>query len=95
MLAVFLLPHCWRQSEGAQKNQEAAGLTTFYNSGADAGNFMQDLDVCSRAVCSWLQANVVAADPKLKPENEMVPFLSVQLFTISLQSVETCPVESL
>jgi len=44
-----------------EANQEAAlkkltKLTTFYNSGADGGNFMHDPDVCSRPVCSEAQS---------------------------------------
>jgi hypothetical protein len=37
-------------------------LTTFYNSGANDGNFLLDLDVCSRAVCSDMQSGNYRCD---------------------------------
>jgi hypothetical protein len=56
VLAVFIA--CLRKTKGgSEETHEAAGaLTTFYNSGAGGGNFLPDLDVCSRAVCSEAQS---------------------------------------
>jgi hypothetical protein len=54
----FVLSICLSdKKEGSGINLCARRLarTTFYNSGANDGNFLSHLDVCSRAVCSEAQ----------------------------------------